>query len=119
VLKLREAILKKIVFGSNQLFSLVELLFKLNRRRLVLEASHLECFHNCCVLASRRTRLAVSVQADDLDSARLIAFNARRVDASILQLVLDGDFRARTQLLNKLACSCVSCPVQYLLGVVT
>ena len=101
MLELRQAVLEQVVLRVNQLVSLVHLLFEKDWRRLVLQASHLEGFHNGVILRRYRAALAVRVKADDLDFTGLAAEFS--ICSPVLNLVLDRDLRARSQLLDKLA----------------
>ena len=99
--ELREAVLQQILLGAYELLPLVHALLEEDGGRLVLKACHLERLHNCLVLAGRSACLAVCVEADDLNTARLIS--KPTIFGAVLNFVLDRDLRTRPQLLYKVA----------------
>ena len=93
MLQLRQAVLEQGVLRVDQLCTSVGALLEFDWRGLILEAGHLECLHNNLIGSAICMRLAVCVEADYLHWPWLIP-------SFQLDLVLDGDLRARSQLFD-------------------
>ena len=65
MLQLRKAVLEKDILCLNQFLSQVAALLKCDWWRLVLQTSHLKCFHDDFILSCDWACLTVSVEADN------------------------------------------------------
>ena len=65
MLQLRQAVLEKHILGLDQFLSHVAALLKCDWWRLVLQTSHLKCFHDDFILACDWACLTVGVEADN------------------------------------------------------
>jgi len=99
VFELAKAKLEKVLLRTDQLISLVHLLFEMNRRWRILEAGHFESFHHRLVMIAWLTSLAVLVETHNFDSAGPVAPVALVI--TIGDFVLDRNPSTCAQLLDE------------------